>query len=81
MVQKVSMDVDGLDSSSHIDLSLVEDFVVVSDDSNVVPMIVLTQNVFVVPSSTVDFVNLIIVPLAPLNQNVDANPFFVADSI
>ena len=41
MVNKVSMEVDGSDSSSHFDLSLVEDSVAISDDSKVVPTMVL----------------------------------------
>ena len=42
MVQKASMDVDGMDSSSQNDLSLVEDFFSISDDLDGVFMAALT---------------------------------------
>ena len=45
MVNKVSMEVDGLDSSSHFDLSLAEDSVTIYDDLKVIPTMVLNQNV------------------------------------
>ena len=75
------MHVDGSDSSSHIDLTLAKDLVVVSDDSNVVPMMNLNHNIVSDPSSVAVSFDLIVVPLAVLGQNVDVVPFSIANFV
>ena len=81
IVHKVSMEVDGSDSCSHIDLSLAKDFVDVSDDLNFVFTTDLNHNVASISLLVVVSVDSIFVPLTTLGHNVVNVPFFAIDSV